>query len=133
VIFNSFVNFGFLFLLFFSGCAKQKNKGNLIAKSFDCLKQEAVFCDVAIPINTLPIKDYISETSYAYNIANNVSDIIFLYEKEMEISGWRKLSFYLGSETLLVFEKPHKYAFISIRPHAGKSKSSDVYIFVNLK
>lgn len=131
-----------LAVLFICGCTKrtiiEKKSINLYDQEVEDYKRlEARFSDISIILNAIPIAKGVSDNSYSYKVLMNKEQIALFYKEDMENNGWRELTGFSGFEDLYIYEKPHKYAVISIRPSSefGASKgsleiSNEVIIFL---
>lgn len=122
----------FSLLVFLTGCKRelQIKKGKLEFEAQNFL-HEAKFFDVPIFINSVPLQDGISESSYSYSTISDVSDLISFYDTEMENYGWRKHLEFNNFEKLLIYNKPNgRSVVISIRPILNSNKTN-IFIFLN--
>jgi hypothetical protein len=100
--------------------------------------QEASLIDVPIPLYThrLPIianNHCGSQIVLGYRSFVEPSSLVELYQSQMELQGWNLARSFIGSETLLHFEKPTRACSISVRPHIsffGTPSGTDLVIYV---
>lgn len=133
-MFNSLEKFIIVFIIIFSGCRKGLQINNNCFEAQNCLKFEAKFYDIPIPLAITPISKDITETSYSFYVNSKVSDLISFYNSELENFGWKKMVQFCSFETLLIFFKPNnKYVSICIRPEAAvKSDKIKVVILLTV-
>jgi hypothetical protein len=110
-------------------------------KSFDAQEaacQEAAILDIPIPLYTqrLPIitnDQHGSQVMLGYYSAIEPSSLITLYQEQMEQYGWHLARSFIGTESLLHFEKPTKACSVSIRPRNtlfNKTMGTDLVIYL---
>lgn len=119
---------GLIFGLCISGCA---TKNNLKLENKFHQKEARLF-DVPLPLNYITLDNQYGENSYGFKTKVNSAELIDFYKEEMVNVGWRIINIFSDTETNLLFEKPHKFILISIRPNSV-NKNSEVHIFVNIK
>jgi len=105
-----------------TGCIKESKKG-----AIDVRECEARLVDIAIPLESKPIRKLLSQQTFVYAIKKTREEIVSFYEQEMERLGWDLLAADSNQETLLIFNKPHRVSTVSIR---GSGKRKQVYITV---
>lgn len=124
----SFLRFILLFLI--SGCAKKNVL--LCDKNSKIKQQEARFFDVPLPLGYKSLENIYGPDSFVFKTSNTISELVDFYKEEMSYLGWKCLKIFNDNEVNLLFEKPHKFILISIRPLL-KTKNSQIHIFVSIK
>lgn len=119
---------GLIFLIYLSGCAKKSN----LKLDNKYQQKEARLFDVPLPLGYELLNNQYEQDSYGIKTQISFSELVDFYKDEMINAGWRMISSFSDIETNLLFEKPHKYILISIRPSSQK-KYTQVYIFIKLK
>lgn len=115
---------------------QKKNK-----KSFDldeAVRQEAALIDVPIPLYTSRLSlvandQYGSHIVLGYHTAMDANELLTFYQNQMEMQGWSSKRVFIGSESLLHFEKPTRACSVSIRPSTtffGGSSGTDLVIYL---
>jgi hypothetical protein len=101
----------------FTGC---NQNGLHLRTSLSADELEARHYDIPILLNAIPqankCEQKQNDTILTYTLSGDFSSAISFYQEEMERHGWRQLYNVEGHEALLGFEKPQKFATISIRP-----------------
>jgi hypothetical protein len=139
---------GVLFFILFiiSGCALRNkqvaghNKDQSDAAGVwrsELERIEAKLADVPLPLKTLLEPQQVSfsavdatATMRIYQARLTADELVLFYQQEMERMGWKQLLFFVGQESLLVFERPTRSCVISIRP--GK-QSTELMIVIGAK
>jgi hypothetical protein len=98
------------------GCMKSVRK----ERCLDARECEARLADVAIPIEHVPVENFLSDQSYGYISSAQREWLMTFYENEMERLGWKNNGVVASGEITLMFEKPHAYAVVSMRPERKK-------------
>jgi hypothetical protein len=119
---------GLISLLCISGCTIKNNLK--LENKFH--QKEARLYDVPLPLSYITLDNQYSENSYGFETKVNSTELIDFYKEEMVNVGWRIISIFNETETNLLFEKPHKFILVSIRPNS-KKKNCEVHIFINIK
>src|SRR3990167_9155480 len=96
-----------LLLFLFSGCTKQKSNICFVKES------EAKLSDFVTPVNAYSILT--SNNSLTFFIKSNKKDLIKFYQENLEIYGWKSVVEFDDKESILVYEKPHKYLCLIVR------------------
>ena len=127
-----------ILILLFSGCSKQPLNNKIEqTKNFNLIAQQAKFVDLPTPINSMPLShelsDKNSDSFYAYSIVEEQENLAKFYDIEMEKFGWNKITQFMNNETLLIYEKPNLFAYISIRPLKNKINQLNVFIAQAIK
>ena len=117
----------------------KKYKSNLKIKPRDF---EAKFSDIPVHLSATNFSGSLDSGNCKYNLIynqNNINNnfnkqdnIASYFSSEMERLGWREHLRFEFQEELLIFEKPHKYLAISIRP-LKKANSYQVLISLSSK
>jgi len=83
---------------------------------------EAKLADIPLPLKTLLEPQQVSFSAIdgtavmrIYQVRLTADEVVLFYQQEMERMGWRQLSFFVGQESLLVFERPTRSCVVSIR------------------
>lgn len=123
---NKFNILLFCLIFLLCSCAKKEISKSIKIKTSE---SEARLLDIPIPISR-SIKSAISQDTYAFITTLNSKQLINFFIGEMERFGWKfvGLNDSLKSEICQFFEKPSKYASISIR--SKTSNKNEVYIFI---
>lgn len=120
-------------LLVLSGC-KQSIKQECPGFETAINEVQAHHYDIPVLVNSMPINCYSNQECQspvlAYQSDSDYNKVVDFYKTEMESYGWQQLYEVIGQETVLSFEKPHKYATISIRP---QHEMVDIYAFIAQK
>ncbi|MDR3647320.1 MAG: hypothetical protein P4L22_07290 [Candidatus Babeliales bacterium] len=125
---NCLIFKGLLFLVCISGCIKKNN-----LKLDDKYQQkEARLFDVPLPLNYITLDNRYGQDSYGFKTTVKDSELVDFYKEEMVNAGWKIISSFSDIETNLLFEKPHKFILISIRPNIVRN-NTEVHIFVAIK
>lgn len=107
-------------IILFVGCNQQGLHHRPSLSSLSCQELEARHYDIPILLNAQSdlarSEQQGSNTILTFIVDADLSSTINFYRQEMERQGWRELFCVEGFETLLNFEKPQKFASISIRP-----------------
>lgn len=149
-----------LFPLIFVACASKKKhtltsfsfskedgaeqcKGNFPDKpscfsEVEAKRKEAILVDIPIPLfsNRIPVindDSYGNQIVLGYQSTVTATELITLYREQMERYGWNLAQSFVGSESLLHFEKPTRVCLVSIRPHKKLffgPESTDLIIYV---
>ena len=121
----SFFLIAFFFSLCFSGCFKKSRSFKVDIKAV-----EAKLSDIPIPLGSLPVERLFTSETFVYYIKTPILELKSFYDQEMERHGWDLLAQVVREEALLVFDKPHRLAVISLRPQHNKTL---IYITVTKK
>ena len=121
-----------LSLLVVSGC-QQKSRHHLT--TFSCQELEARHYDIPTLLHANLIADRSDEqggatTFLTYAAQHDFDSAVAFYIQEMERFGWRQLYTVSAYEAMLSFEKPQKFATVSIRP---SKKELSIVIVVKAK
>jgi len=115
---------------------KKSRKQKKLALRESVRQREARLADIPIPLNVEPITDFFEDdtslsqhSSLGYSANMSPEQAYDFFKSEMERHGWRCMSSVSGTEKLFYFVKPDKFCSVSIRPHGGKQRRSDIIIF----
>lgn len=119
-------------LLVLSGCAqvKRRESAHLVAQRLHNTQHEARFADIFIPLGVRPLTDVITDNSYGYLVTTTTGDLVHFYCAEMERFGWSLVTQLHGPEIILFFQKPHKYASVTIRAVGRSQEELSVLVLV---
>jgi hypothetical protein len=115
-----------------AGCHGTKNNWWNNSALWNLKELEARHYDIPFIFDAQPIAGQSSNASQI-TFKSNVSldQAIDFYRQQMDVYGWNLLFCVKDTETLLSFEKPNKYAMVSIRP--TKANQLTVIIMLAMK
>ena len=76
---------------------------------------EARHADIPVPLKHTPLTKELTENTIAYTAPIPLEELISFYQNEMERMGWNMFAELVGSQTILVFEKPFKNCAITLQ------------------
>jgi len=99
----------------------RKQKKRFISNRVE--EKEAKLIDIPLLLNAQPIERFfldeegeIPHTELGYSVSLSPEELIDFFNKGMECHGWRKTLELSGSENFILFSKPDRFCFVSIRP-----------------
>ena len=129
-----------------AGCAKQakqQTKDILDVTTSQDQKEmvaelEAKLPDIPLPFNSCNGTLLSSHSSakepiiLQYTVADEHSELISFYKREMELLGWREIAYAQGTISFLMFDKPTKWAAFQIKkqPSLDETDIQELVIFM---
>lgn len=117
-------------LSFLANCSQRIQKSELLSRFS---QEEALFADIVTPLASHPhsCERHAGAVSLSYLCSLSPEEMYRLYCSDMERYGWRLQVQFLGSESMLLFEKPRRFCVVTLRQvHTKRPKHGQLLTIV---